>query len=62
MLEKCILSQVNLEGHPDGGVRPTVHVAMHYDTITWTYTEIDEEGSAKGNVEAKYSPATGEGE
>ena len=50
--------QVNASGNDEAGP-PTVVVGNNFEEIKVTYTEFDEEGSSKGNVETEFSVEKG---
>ena len=56
MVTSC---QVNASGNDEAGP-PTVVVGNNFEEIKVTYTEFDDEGSSKGNVEFEYKVEKGE--
>jgi len=51
--------QMNAIGY-DETIPPTVVIGNNFETIKVTYTEFDEAGSSRGNVETEYRVGTGE--
>lgn len=59
-LKEVLISGVVSAGHPTGDAGfPTETVKMTYGAIEWTYTKQKPDGSAGGNVAAKWSLAQG---
>ena len=56
------ITSVFTEGTAGEEIRPTEQVGIAYSSITWIYTELDEMGMAKGNVEAYWDLETNTGE
>jgi type VI protein secretion system component Hcp len=50
--------QVNASGNDEAGP-PTVVASNNFEEIKVTYTEYDDTGSSKGNVETEYHVETG---
>lgn len=57
-----IITSVFTEGTAGEEIRPSEEVGLAYAEITWIYTELDEMGMAKGNVEAYWNLETSTGE
>lgn len=51
--------QINASGNDEAGP-PVVAVANNFEEVKVTYTEFDDAGSAKGNVETEYKVERGE--
>ena len=51
--------QVNASGNDEAGP-PTVVIGNNFEEIKMTYTEFDDEGSSKGNVETEHKVGKGE--
>src|SRR5262245_49952345 len=59
-LKEVLISGVVSNGHPKGDSGfPTETVKMTYGAIEWTYTKQKPDGTAGGNVAAKWSLAQG---
>ena len=61
VLTDVIVTSVIPSGCAGSEVRPTEEVAFGYGRITWTYTEYDDAGKSKGNVEAYWNLETDTG-
>ena len=57
-----LISSVIVAGNAGGEMRPTEEIGLAYSEIQWIYTELDEMGLPKGNVEAYWEVETGMGE
>jgi type VI secretion system secreted protein Hcp len=58
--KEVLISGVISNGHPGGAEQfPTETVRLTYGSIEWTYTKQKADGSAAGNVSAKWSVAQG---
>ena len=51
--------QMNASGNDEAGP-PTVVVGNNFEEVKVTYTEMDQEGSSKGNVETEFKVEKGE--
>ena len=59
-LKEVLISGVTHDGDPTGQAQfPTETIAMTYGAIQWTYTKQKPDGTASGNVAAKWNVATG---
>jgi len=59
-LKEVLISHVGHDGNPTGEAQfPTEVVKMTYGYIEWTYTKQKPDGSAAGNVAAKWNVAQG---
>jgi type VI secretion system secreted protein Hcp len=59
-LKEVLISGVIANGNPQGGYGfPTETVKMSYGAIEWTYTKQKPDGTAGGNIAAKWSLAQG---
>jgi len=59
-MKEVLVSAVHQDANPKGDSRfPTETVHMTYGAIEWTYTKQKADGSAGGNVAAKWSLAEG---
>ena len=59
-LKNVMVTSYNISGNVESGVYPTVTVANSFEEITVTYTEYDEDGASKGNIEFTYDVEMGE--
>lgn len=57
-LSNVSITSYDVSGQADSGMPPTVTVANNFEEIKVTYTEYDEEGNSKGNVETEYRVET----
>jgi type VI secretion system secreted protein Hcp len=57
-LKNVLISSYNLTGHTTPGSNNYESVALNFEEITMTYTEYDEEGNIKGNVEYSWNLET----
>jgi type VI secretion system secreted protein Hcp len=60
-LTDVIVTSVIPSGYAGIEDRPTEQVSLNYGRIQWTYTEYDDTGKPKGNVEAQWNVETGMG-
>lgn len=59
-LKEVLISGVIANGDPKGGYGfPTETIKMSYGAIEWTYTKQKPDGTAGGNIAAKWSLAQG---
>jgi type VI secretion system secreted protein Hcp len=59
-LKEVLISRIVQDGNPYGDAKfPTEIVELTYGAIEWTYTKQKADGSAGGNVAAKWSLAKG---
>jgi type VI secretion system secreted protein Hcp len=54
VLTDVMVTSVIPSGHAGSEERPTEEVSFAYGRIQWTYTEYDDTGKPKGNVEAQW--------
>jgi type VI secretion system secreted protein Hcp len=57
-LTDVIVTSVIPSGYADSEGRPTEQVSLNYGKIQWIYTEYDDSGKSKGNVEAQWNVET----
>lgn len=60
-MSDVIITSVLVSGTAGEEIRPSEEVGLAYAEITWIYTELDEMGMAKGNVEAYWDLETNTG-
>jgi type VI secretion system secreted protein Hcp len=59
-MKNAIVTGVHMDANAGGDSNyPTETVTLSYDSITWTYTQVDAAGKSKGNVAANWSRAQG---
>ena len=61
-ISNVIITSVFENGTAGEEILPSEEVGLAYAEITWIYTELDEMGMAKGNVEAYWDLETSTGE
>jgi len=60
-MSDVIITSVLVNGTAGEEIRPSEEVGLAYAEITWIYTELDEMGMAKGNVETYWDLVTNTG-
>jgi type VI secretion system secreted protein Hcp len=59
-MKNVVVSGVHMDADSGGASNyPTETVTVSYDAISWTYTQVAQDGTSKGNVAANWSRATG---
>jgi type VI secretion system secreted protein Hcp len=59
-MKNVVVHAVHMDADSNGASNyPGETVHLTYDTITWTYTQVDAAGKSKGNVAANWSRAQG---
>ena len=59
-LKKVYVTSFSLGGATQGEGTATVDLSLNAEEITWKYTEYDESGTAKGDVEKSFNTVSGE--
>lgn len=60
LLKNVIISSYSFSGLASGNPLPTESITLGYTEVEWTYIVVDPNtGDKKGQVPAKYNPATG---
>jgi len=59
-MKNVIVTGIHMDADGGGASNyPTETVTLSYDSISWTYTQVDAAGKSKGNVAANWSRAQG---
>jgi type VI secretion system secreted protein Hcp len=59
-MKNVIVTGVHMDADASGESNyPSETVTLSYDTISWTYTQVDAAGKSKGNVASNWSRAQG---